>query len=328
MEKHLIEESGKPPSSSRQDEKIRKILSGFYEKQAAEAKSWQSYSHHVVINENNVLPVGFVKGYDADNNYQILRILDRITIFPQFCCSLYGAPGTELHNPSVVPTPSIGYSRRYHNVGTDCFVKAWDCFMMFVGWSATIMDDLQQMLAAARQEGLWSGNDMITDLFYLAVEGLANAKEDYIQVTKRNRAIYADIDDRCDYAAFVDKSADILTAILLSPVTRKQIQDSDKPGLTPVCQMHFGLGGYHAMLKRDYGWDEYNCAKAAFMGLKHPIFAVTPPIYAHQSGAFYDSQTNMMIGKRRQLAEFLRFLDQKKMLDEKDLHYLIPAPGP
>ncbi len=311
------------PSPSRLETEAQKILSDFYEKQAAKAKTWQSYNQDITIDENNILPVGFVKGYDAGKNSEIIQTLDQTTIFPHFCCSLYGPPGNDSNDSSGVETPAIYYSSQYNNIGTDCFVKSWDNFMMFLGRSTKIMDDLQMLVTSAKKEGLRTGNDMITDLFYLAVDGLKNVKEDYIQGTEKIRSIYADLGDRRDFPSFVLKSAEIITSILLSPETQKRIQASNKRGLVPVCQMHFGLGGYHRMLKRDYGWNESTCPKAKYMGLKHPIFAVTPPIYAHEGGAFYDSQTNMIIGKRKQIVEFLMFLNKLWVLDENDLKYLV-----
>ena len=305
------------------DEEIQKILSGFYEKQIAKAKTWQSYNHDITIDEKNILPVGFVKGYSSEKNYKIIKTLNKKTIFPNFCCSLYGPPDNKSPDNSASDIPVIYHSRHYHNVGTDCFVKSWETFMMFLGWSNTIIDDLQMLVSSAQRESLWYGNDMITDLFYLAVNGLNNVKEDFIQGTESIRSIYSNIETIEDYNSFILKSGGIITSILLSSETQQKIQDSDKQGLVPVCQMHFGLGGYHGFLEDAYGWDENTCPKAKFMGMKHPIFAVTPVIYAHKSGAFYDSQTNMIIGKRKQLIGLLLFMNRQKMLDEKDLRYFV-----
>ena len=195
------------PNQPRGEDEIKKILSDFYAKQAAKAKTWQSYDHDIVIDKENVLPVGFVKGYHAEKIYEIIKALDRIMIFPHFCCSLYGPPGKEPPAEAEIVTPKIYYSSQYNNVGTDCFVKSWDTFMMFVGWSGTIMNNLQLLVASAKKEGLWSGNDMITDLFYLAVDGISNVQEDYLQKTESMRSIYTAIGDRCDYPSLVLASA-------------------------------------------------------------------------------------------------------------------------
>ena len=191
------------PSPSRPETEAQKILSDFYEKQIATAKTWQSYNHDLTIDENNILPVGFVKGYDAEKNNEIIQSLNQITIFPHFCCSLYGLRGEKSHDGLETSKPTIYHSSQYNNVGTNCFVKSWDTFMMFLGWSTSVIDDLQMLVTSAKKEGLWSGNDMLTDLYYLAVDGLKNVKEDYIQATETIRSVYTAIGDRCKYPFFV-----------------------------------------------------------------------------------------------------------------------------
>jgi hypothetical protein len=299
------------------------------EKQIDDTRSWQCYDQSISIDGDSFLPVGLVKAYGARDNIKILENLNQITAFPHFYSSFYGAFGDDPdENRWKRNTPFIYRSehyensnyRYYNNIGFNCFVKSWDDFMMFVGWPDTIIRDISVLVdSAKRYRGLWNGHDMVTDLhspFYNESE-LTN---EYLQKIKQMRLIYADLGDQYEYSHFMDKIEDIITSVIISTESKQKLESWDKKGLIPVCPMN--IGGALGVLK-DYGWDQSKGVKADYMGMKFPIYAVAPPVYAYKSGGFYDSETNHIIGKPKQIFDFLRFLHQENILDEKDLRYLI-----
>jgi len=300
------------------------------QKQIDDARSWQCYNQNISIGEGNILPVGLVKAYGARDNIKILKNLNQVTVFPHFYSSFYGAFGNDPDESNWKrKTPYIYRSehyenipyRNYNNIGLNCFVKSWDAFMMFVGWTDTIIRDISILVdSAKRYRGLWHGHDMVTDLhspFYKESE----LTDEYFQKIKKMRLIYADLGDQYEYSHFMDKITDIITSVIISTDSKQNFENGDKKGLIPVCPIN--IGGALGILE-DYGWDQSKRVNAEYMGRKFSIYAVSPPVYAHESGGFYDSETNHIIGKPNQIFDFLRFLDQENILDEKDLRYLAP----
>ena len=150
-----------------------------------------------------------------------------------------------------------------------------------------------------------------------------NLTDDYVENFQKIRRISVEIGDNYDYRSFVHKTMDILTSVQISPDTRGKINDWGKKGLTPLCQIPFGLGGYHHLLIDNFGWEEKSVPKADFSGKKHPMFAITPAYFGHACGAFYDAEKGRVIGKRKQITRFIQFLNQENLLQEHDLKYLI-----
>ena len=254
------------------EKKMREIL-GAREKQIEEAPSWQHYEDDIKIDKSSIIPMGFHKAFSGVRNRKIINILKQITVFPHYYVSLYGATGEEPVKDGEDGTPGIYRSDSYKNVGMHSFVKSWDGFMMFMGWPQTIMADIEMLLSSARKHRtLWYGHDMVTDLYYLSGLGREdNLTDDYVENSEKIRRINIEIGDKYDYHSFVHKTMDIVTSVEISPDTRENIKNGDKRGLIPICQMPFGLGGYHHFLIENFDWEEAKVPKADFLGKKHPI---------------------------------------------------------
>ena len=302
------------------------------EKQIEEAPSWQHYADDIKIDKSSIIPMGFHKAYDERSNRKIIDILDKITVFPHYYVSFYGSNGEEPVKDSRNEMPWIYRSNSYKNIGTHSFVRSWDSstmagesFMMFMGWPKSIMADMEAMVSSARKHRtLWCGNDMVTDLYYLCrLGGEENLTDDYVEDLENVRRVSVEIGDSCEYHSFVLKTKDIATSVQISPDTRRNIDDWKNKGLIPLCQIPFGLGGYHHPLIKDFGWEEKKVPKADFAGKKHPMFAITPPCFGHACGAFYDAEKGRVIGKRKQITRFIQFFNQENLLHEHDLKYLI-----
>ena len=295
------------------------------EKQISEAPSWQHYKHNMEIDKNSIIPMGFHKSYSKEKNRIIIDILDQISVFPHYYVSFYDHHGKGPVNDRKNETPRIHRSNRYSNMGRHSFVKSWDAFMMFMGWPQSIMADTEMVVSSARKHRtLWYGHDMVTDLYYLCGIGPEeNLTDDYVEKLENIRRINVEIGDCYDYHSFVHKTMDIVTSVEISHDTRGNIENRDSNGLVPVCQIPFGIGGYHAILKKDFGWDESKVPKADFMGKKRLVYAITPTIFGHECGAFYDAEIGRIIGKRKHITQFILFLHEESLLHEYDLKYLL-----
>ena len=302
------------------------------DKQIEESPSWQHYTDDIKIKKGSIIPMGFHKVYAKEFNRKIIDILYQITVFPHYYVSFYGSTNNEPVSGGKNGIPGIYRSDSYKNMGMHSFVKLWDSsimdgdsFMMFMGWPQSIMADMEMLVSSAKKNGtLWSGNDMITDLFKLCGLGReGNLTPDYVENFKNIRRVNIEIEDNLDYHSFVLKTMDVVTSVEISPDTRENIKNGGKKGLIPICQIPFGLGGYHHFLTKNFDWDEAKVPKADFLDKKHPIYTITPGYFGHECGGFYDTKKGRVIGKRRHISEFIRFLNQENLLHEYDLKYLV-----
>ena len=306
------------------EEKMRELLRA-REKQIEDAPSWQHYADNIKIDKNSIIPMGFHKAFSVARNRHITNILKQITVFPHYYVSFYDSSGKEPVKEMKNGTPSVHYSNSYKNVGRHSIVKSWEGFMMFMGWPQTILADIRMLLSSAsKHQTLWCGHDMVTDLFYLSGLGREeNLTDDYIENLEKIRRVSVEIGDRYDYYPFVHKTMDIVTSVEFSSDTRRNIKDWKNKGLVPLCQIPFGLGGYHHLLIDYFGWEEAKVPKANFLGKQHPIYAITPAYFGHACGAFYDAEKGRVIGKRKQITQFIQFLNQENLIHEHDLKYLL-----
>ncbi|MDY6856801.1 MAG: hypothetical protein SWO11_19265 [Thermodesulfobacteriota bacterium] len=281
-------------------DKLLKLI-GDINKQIELASSWQYYTSDLEVNEKSLIPLGFHKAYGAEENQKIIELLNMITVFPHYCLSFYSHPEMDLIIEEKDGAPAVFQSDQYHNIGRETFVKSWGCFMMYIGWPNKIINDIDILVSSAEKcPGLTAGHDMITDLWglknayrYLTCTGQKNATDIDFQkemgpIRRLHEKYLVNVDD---YDTFLYVTRPLLTSIELSPETQKNIASSDYKGLVPLCQIPFGLGGYRPVLERDFGYDKSNILEINFLGVKHPLFAVTPGIFGYESGAFYDPGT-------------------------------------
>jgi len=282
----------------------------------------QYYTEDMEISEHDTIPIGFHKSYDTKRNYWIIKYLNYITVFPHYCFSYHDLSRGKLIRKQSDQFPAIYRSLHCYNFGESSIFTIWDDFMLFMGWPDMILKDIQLLVQSAEKRGM-AGHDMITDLFYLqpGIDKTENENGYYNHLNSMRKA-YLEIQEETDYRSIVAATNDYITSIYISQETNKNIEKFAKKILVPLCQVPFGLGGYSFTLENDFGYNDKEAAKLKFMNKEHPIFAIKPGIWGHESGIIYDAKKGTVSGTRDNIINFLSLLAGHNLLIKSDLRYL------
>jgi len=284
----------------------------------------QYYTEDMEISEHDTIPIGFHKNYTTERNYWIIKYLNYITVFPHYCFSYHDLSRGKLIREQSDQFPAIYRSLQCYNFGENSIFAIWDNFMFFMGWPDMILKDIQLLVQSAEKHSdLWGGHDMITDLCSLPQNtDKAENENDYYNQLNSMRKAYLEIQWETDYRSIVAATNDYITSIYISQETNKNIEKSAKGLLVPLCQVPFGLGGYSFTLENYFGYDDKKVAKLKFMNKEHPIFAIKPGIWGHESGVIYDAKKGTVSGTRDSIIKFLSLLASRSLLIKSDLRYL------
>ena len=284
----------------------------------------QYYTEDMELSEHDTIPIGFHKSYDTEKNYWIIQCLNYITIFPHYCFSYRDLSHGKLIQEQSDEFPAIYRSSHCYNFGESSIFTIWDDFMLFMGWPDMILKDIQLLVQSAEKHSMiWTGHDMITDLFYLqrSIDRTENENGYYNHLNSIRKA-YLEIQEETNYRSIVAATNNYITSIYISQETNKNIEKSAKRLLVPLCQVPFGLGGYSFTLENDFGYNDKKAAKLKFMNKEHPIFAIKPGIWGHESGVIYNSNNGIVSGTRDSIIKFLSLLAGHNLLIKSDLRYL------
>ncbi len=102
------------------------------------------------ISEHDTIPIGFHKNYTAVRNFQTIKHLNYITVFPHYCFSYHDLSHGKLIQEQSDEFPAIYRSLQCYNFGENSIFTIWDDFMLFMGWPDMILKDKETLSGRTR----------------------------------------------------------------------------------------------------------------------------------------------------------------------------------
>jgi hypothetical protein len=259
------------------------------------------YLQDMTIDNSSRIVLGFHKAYWSEKNNMMLdeaadnSVAAKLPFF-----------GSERACFKTEETPIRPQELCYHKIAGHTLAVSWsiggDGYLLFVGIAPGIATDLAMLVA-----GTTCGGDMWTDLESLAFQetplryGSKEREEMIWSLIGRQN----DFSGERDPEAFSRKAApETMIAVGLSPRSIALIRKLPLDNIVPICQVPFGIGGYHDVLIRDYGFDESSSPKLYWEKHTHPMFPVYPGLYICPCGALLDENGSAVIGTVEQLISF------------------------
>ena len=284
----------------------------------------QYYSEDIEIAASEIFPLGFHKAYYSDQNWAIVKKSIYLTVFPHYCITYYDLKSGKLIEKKIDDGPEVLRLSAYYNLGDNSFFNVWNDNMLFMGWPDSILFDMGLLIDSARNNrGLWAGNDMITDLYSLAQSSCGDKdSHGYYEQLDSTRKTFLEIQAEIDHKIVLSAIKDYLISIVLSRKCKDNIKICVDDFLTPLCQIPFGLGGYHHILEKNYGYRENKVANLKLMDKKYQMFAIRHGLYGHDTRVIYDANKGMVTGKLLNISKFMLVLKARDLLADNDLRYL------
>ena len=284
----------------------------------------QYYSEDLEISASEIFPLGFHKAYYSRQNWAIVKKLIYLTVFPHYCITYYDLKSGKLIEKNSDDGPEVFRLSAYYNLGENSFFNVWGDKMLFMGWPDSILFDIGLLIDSAKNNrGLWAGNDMITDLFYLAKSSSGDQDSNgYYKQLDSTRKTFLEIQAEIDHKIVLSAIKDYLISIVLSKECKDNIKICADEFLKPLCQVPFGLGGYRQNLEKYYGYREHKVANLKMMDEKYQMFAIRHGLYGHDTRVIYDANKGLVTGKLLDITNFMSVLKTSDLLGDNDLRYL------
>ena len=284
----------------------------------------QPYTEDMELSVDDIVPLGFHKAYFRPQNLAIIKNLNYLTVFPHYCFSFYDLSSGKLIDKVSNDGPNVFRLPDCYNFGKNSFFTIWEEYMLFMGWPDSILYDMELLIQSTEKNRTFgTGNDMITDLDSLCykISGDKDSTEYYEQLNGMRRA-FLEIQAHNDHESVSSAIGKYPVSIAISPEGRKKIKNSADDFLTPMCQVPFGLGGYHHILEQEYGYSAQRVSKLKLLNRGYQMFAIKSGLYGHESRVVYNAATGIITGKIVDIKNVLPIFDDHNLLCGSDLRYM------
>lgn len=297
----------------------------------------QTYSGNYSMAKDTLL--GFHHGCESDLNSTLIENMMPHGLYPHYGFSFYENPPGRIIRKGSGRRPALYRSNRLYNLGAGSLVKTVESsdmfsdyglgyyrnvsFLMFMGRREHVFKDIQPFLCV---DELASSHPIIR--FFSDITGMTeNEERDKADTLSENHAILEEVgnlefDSESGYADSVYLMSHVMTSLVLSHITIRQMIESPPQGLTELLQIPVMTGDYKHMLSSVFKYDEAQCSVMTWSNCDTPLCAITPGIFGYE-GALLDVAKRTVTGKRADVVRFLLYLNKKKVLDSLDLNYLV-----
>jgi hypothetical protein len=297
----------------------------------------QTYSGNYSMEKDTLL--GFHHGCASDFNNTLIENMMPHGLYPHYGFSFYENPPGRIIRKGSGRRPTFYRSNRLFNLGVGSLVKAIESsdmfsdyglghyrnvsFLMFMGKSERLFLDIQPFLCGDEP---FSDHPMIQ--FFSGRAGIPlNQERDLPDELSEHHAILEEVgnlefDSESGYADSVYLMSHVMTSLVLSHVTIRQLIEVSPQGLTELVQIPIMTEDYKHMLSSVFKYDETQCHVMTWNNGDIPLCAITPGIFGYE-GALLDVAKRTVTGKRADVVRFLLYLNKKKVLDSLDLNYLV-----
>ncbi len=279
-------------------------------------------------------------GCDATLNTGLLDHMAKSRLlFPHYGFSFYENPPGRVIAKGHRDRPAFFRSNRLHNLGQNSLVKtlmASDMFsdqglafyrplsfLMFIGAASQLRRDVRCMDIFGPDHP-----DHPAARFFSKWEGWGHASGDEPEENDVNPEAMAgsvgqlDFESPGGYADCVYLLSDVMTSIVLSHVTVRQLIERPFPELVPYYQVPVETDAYRDLLSTVFQYDGKSAVRLDGNGVSWPLCGISPGIFGFGDVVF-DVARRTLSGRRHDLVRFILELNRHQVLDPADLRYLV-----
>lgn len=297
----------------------------------------QTYSNNYSMDKDTL--VGFHHGCEAAVNTALLEHMMTRALYPHYGFSFYENPPGRIIRTGRGVRPALYRSSRLFNLGAGSLIKSIESsdifsdhglgyyrnmsFLMFMGKGDCLIADVQPFLGT---------DDPAFDhpMFCFFSERAERPENDGKTLTDtlfEHHAILEEVgnlefDSENGYADSVYLMSNVMTSLVLSHTTIRQIIESPAKGLMELLQVPVIAGSYNHILSSVFQFDEAESCHMTWDGRSLPLCGISPGIFGYE-GVFFDVAKRTVTGKRVDVVRFLLYLNENKLLDSVDLRYLV-----
>lgn len=297
----------------------------------------QTYSGNYSMGKDTLL--GFHHGCQSDLNNTLIENMMPHGLYPHYGFSFYENPPGRIMRKGNGRRPALYRSNRLFNLGAGSLVKSLESSDMFSDYGLGYYRNVSFLMFMGRRDRLFADIQPFLNLdepvaghpiirYFSDITGIKKSEDtDKADTFSEHHTILEEVgnlefDSDSGYADSVYLMSHVMTSLVLSHITIRQMIESPPLGLTELVQIPVMTEEYKHLLSSVYKYDEAKCSVISWNGSDTPLCAITPGIFGYE-GALLDVAKRTMTGRRADVVRFLLYLNKKKVLDSLDLNYLV-----